>query len=182
MLRDFGVERGGVVYADSSAALAIAKRKGAGKLRHININCLRIQERQKEKDLVLRLVLGTENPADPMTKHLARQPLDKCMLQLNQDRTSGRAEASLDIRGKGRAIADPVRTPRGGTAVTGRLSACSQPPQCGCTGARLCSLQVCASEPAAARHSTATALRQVSTNADEELDWPTFFQAGGAGT
>ena len=88
LMRDWGVESSGVVYADSSAALAIAKRKGAGKLRHININCLWIQERQNEKDLELRKVLGTENPADLMTKHLARQPLDKCMLQLNQHRTS----------------------------------------------------------------------------------------------
>ena len=78
MLGDFGVESEGVIYADSSAALAIAKRKGAGKLRHININCLWIQERQNAKDLELRKVLGTENPADLMTKHLARQPLDKC--------------------------------------------------------------------------------------------------------
>ena len=32
MLRDFGVESEGVVYVDSSAALAIARRKGAGKM------------------------------------------------------------------------------------------------------------------------------------------------------
>ena len=30
MMRYLGVEKGGVIYADSSAALAIAKRKGAG--------------------------------------------------------------------------------------------------------------------------------------------------------
>ena len=46
MLRDLGVETSGVVYADSSAALAIAKRKGAGKLRHINVSSLRVQECQ----------------------------------------------------------------------------------------------------------------------------------------
>ena len=45
MMRDLGVEKSGVVYADSSAALAIAKRRGAGKLRHININCFWIQEK-----------------------------------------------------------------------------------------------------------------------------------------
>ena len=82
MMRDFGVEKGEVIYADSSAALAIAKRKGAGKLRHINTSCLWIQERQGSKELELRKVLGTENPADLMTKHLARQSLDKCMRQL----------------------------------------------------------------------------------------------------
>ena len=111
MLRDFGVESEGVIYADSSAALAIAKRKGAGKMRHVNVNCLWIQERHNEKDLELRKVLGTENPADLMTKHLARQPLDKCMLQLNQHRTSGRASAGLDVQGKNKASAGPVFLP-----------------------------------------------------------------------
>ena len=82
MLRDFGRDSEGVVYVDSSAALAIARRKGAGKMRHINVNSLWIQERQNEKDLELRKVLGTDNPADLMTKNLARQSLDKCMLQL----------------------------------------------------------------------------------------------------
>ena len=67
MMRDFGVEKRGVIYADSSAALAIAKRKGAGKLRHINISCLWIQERQGSKELELRNVIGAENPADLMT-------------------------------------------------------------------------------------------------------------------
>ena len=94
----------------SSAALAIARRKGAGKMRHINVNSLWIQERQNEKDLELRKALGTENPADLMTKYLARQPLDKCMLQLNQHRTLGRAKASLDIQGKGKANVDTVPT------------------------------------------------------------------------
>ena len=108
MLRDFGVESEGGIYADSSAALAIAKRKGAGKMRHVNINCLWIQERQNEKDLELRKVLGTENPADLMTNHLARQPLDTCMLQLNQHRVKGRAQAGLDIQGTGRTKAKPL--------------------------------------------------------------------------
>ena len=115
MLRDFGVDSEGVIYADSSAALAITKRKGAGSMRHVNVNCLWIQERQNEKDLEPRKVLGTENPADLMTKHLARQPLDKCMLQLNQHRTSGRASAGLDVQGKNKASADPVSTPSGET-------------------------------------------------------------------
>ena len=102
MMKDLGVEKGGVVYADSSAALAVAKRKGAGKLRHINISCLWIQEIQGTKQLELRKVLGTENPADMMTKHLPRASLDKCMAQLNQHRVCGRAKTSLNIQGRGK--------------------------------------------------------------------------------
>jgi len=105
MLRDLGVETSGVIYADSSAAVAIAKRKGAGKLRHINVSSLWVQERQDRKDLDYRKVLGTDNPADMMTKHLLREPLDKCMGQLNQWRRSGRAKTALDIQGKGKGDA-----------------------------------------------------------------------------
>ena len=110
MIRDFGVESEGVVPADSSAALAIAKRKGSSKLRHININCLWLQERQNEKDLEFRKVLGTEPPADLVTKHLARQPFVKCMLQVNQHRVKGCAKAGLDIQrtGKTEAKSDPA--------------------------------------------------------------------------
>ena len=106
MMMDLGVEKSGVIYADSSAALAIAKRKGAGKLKHINISCLWIQERADSKQLEMRKVLGTENPADMMTKPLARQPLDKCMLQLNQHRAAGRAKTGLKVQGQGVAPAE----------------------------------------------------------------------------
>ena len=171
MLRDFGRDSSGVIYADSSAALAIAKRKGAGKMRHINVNCLWIQERQNEKDLELRKVLGTENPADLMTKHLARQPLDKCMLQLNQHRTAGRASAGLDVQGKNKVSADPVSTPSGETWTAERQKRQkpddnSQPPISGCTTSRLGSLRVCPQEPPAAQNSQQAALQSISLRAD----------------
>ena len=38
MMHDWGRDKSGVLYADSTAALGIAKRRGAGKLRHIKIN------------------------------------------------------------------------------------------------------------------------------------------------
>ena len=40
MAQDWGHQLGVTVYADSSAALAIAKRKGAGKLKHINVHAV----------------------------------------------------------------------------------------------------------------------------------------------
>ena len=102
MLRDFGVDSSGVIYADSSAALAIAKRKGAGKLRHINVSSPWIQEKQDMEELELRKVLGTENPADLMTKYLIRDKIDKFVLSLSQERPQGRAENGLTLQGEGR--------------------------------------------------------------------------------
>ena len=86
--------------------MAIAKRKGAGKVRHINVSSLWIQERQDKEAFELRKVLGTENPADMMTKHFPRASLDKCMSHLHQARAEGRAKASLDIQGKEKNLAD----------------------------------------------------------------------------
>ena len=98
-MRDWGVESSGVVYADSSAALAIANRKGAGKLRHINVSSLWIQEKKDLHDLEIRKVLGTENPADLMTKYLTRAVMDTHLDFLSQRREAGRAKSGLNIQG-----------------------------------------------------------------------------------
>ena len=60
------------------------------------------------KHLELRKVLGTETPADMMTKHLARQSLDKGMLEFNQHRAEGRAMAGLDVHGTRKTEAKPT--------------------------------------------------------------------------
>ena len=99
-MRDLGADSSGVVYADSSAALAIANRKGAGKLRHINISTLWIQEKQDLHQLEMRKVLGTDNPADLMTKYLTRQVIDTHLQFMGHHRADGRARASLKVQGK----------------------------------------------------------------------------------
>ena len=87
------------LYADSSAALAIAKRKGAGKLRHINVSALWIQDIQDREGAQYLKVLGTENPADLMTKYLVREKADACMQRIGQEISQGRAKSGLDIQG-----------------------------------------------------------------------------------
>ena len=49
MTRDFGKGYKGAIHADSSAALGICKRKGSGKLRHISVGLLWIQEKEERK-------------------------------------------------------------------------------------------------------------------------------------
>ena len=90
-----------MVFADSSAALAVTKRNGAGQLRHINVSSLWIQERQDREDLELRKVLGTENPADLMTRYLTRAAADRCKGYLSQEKVAGRARSGLKVQGGG---------------------------------------------------------------------------------
>ena len=59
MFRDWGTNLSCNLYADSSAALAIAKRKGAGKLRHINVSALWIKDIQDREGATLKDVKHT---------------------------------------------------------------------------------------------------------------------------
>ena len=103
MLRDWGQEFATTLYADSSAALAIAKRKGAGKLRHINVSALWIQDVQDREGAEYTKILGSENPADLMTKYLARDKIDKHMSTIGQGFKEGRADKSLEMQRTGTA-------------------------------------------------------------------------------
>ena len=61
---------------DASAALAIIKRKGLGRTRHIDTGLLWIQQSAAEGRLSYHKALGTVNPADLMTKHLDQSTVD----------------------------------------------------------------------------------------------------------
>ena len=67
----WGLTLTGEVFGDSSAALAIAKRRGCGKLRHVRVGHLWVQEAPASGTLRYQKVLGTLNPSDLLTKHLA---------------------------------------------------------------------------------------------------------------
>ena len=77
MFSDFDVKMGGLLYGDSSAAIAISNRKGCGKLRHIHVGQLWLQEKIEDKSLSISKVKGENNPADLMTKILSRAEVDR---------------------------------------------------------------------------------------------------------
>ena len=56
------------VMADSSAAKGIAQRRGLGKLRHIELKLLWVQEAVKLGRIRIGKVAGSCNPADHLTK------------------------------------------------------------------------------------------------------------------
>eukprot|EP00973_Karenia_brevis_P050604 7025697-Karenia_brevis.AAC.1 len=76
---DMGRAWKGHILADSSSALAIVARRGAGKLRHINITHLWLQELEKRKDNPMEFskVDGTDNPADALTKYLDKKGVER---------------------------------------------------------------------------------------------------------
>ena len=79
MGQDLGETLNATVKTDSSAALGIVQRSGLGKVRHLNVQYLWLQERVYNKDLWVEKVHGPENPADLLTKGLAQELLNKCV-------------------------------------------------------------------------------------------------------
>ena len=97
MIRDLGQEKKGIVYADSTAALAIADRKGSGKLRHM----LWIQEKERREEVTFRKVKGEFNPADLLTKYMPGPRMGDLMRKLSQQPRFGKAETALEVQGSG---------------------------------------------------------------------------------
>ena len=88
----------GRVYADGTSALAMAKRKGCGKLRHINVGLLWVQEKKAQDIIEFKKVEGKVNPADLMTKHVGPATLSDLCRILNTPWERGRAKTSLKVK------------------------------------------------------------------------------------
>jgi hypothetical protein len=99
MGRDFGLLLTGTVHTDSTAAIGMTYRVGLGKVRHLRVQYLWRQEKVADNDLWLEKVLGNLNPADSMTKGLAREPLEKHLTRLGYHYQSGRAKSAPTIGG-----------------------------------------------------------------------------------
>ena len=74
---DVGEVLSATVYSDSSAVLGMVTRTGLGKVRHIRVQYLWLQERVACNDLFVRKVAGEVNPADLLTKGLNQELLTR---------------------------------------------------------------------------------------------------------
>ena len=77
ILHDWCIPKNGELMADASAALGVIGRTGLGKLRHIDMSYLWLQQECIKEKITMSKVLGTENPADMNTKGLNGETIDK---------------------------------------------------------------------------------------------------------
>ena len=98
LAKDWGEEHlVGEVLVDSAAALGTIRRKRCGKLRHVRVGDLWIQEQQDNGDLKFGKVDGENNPADVGTKHLHAEKSRRHMAFVGQRVADGIAEASPKV-------------------------------------------------------------------------------------
>ena len=64
LMKDMGWDLPIVVHSDATAAIGIARRKSLDKIRYLDVTELWIQDKIRSKLIVLKKVLGADNPAD----------------------------------------------------------------------------------------------------------------------
>ena len=82
---------------DASVARAIASRRGLGKLRHLAVHLLWLQQRVANKALSITKVKGEANPADMLTKYVIRDVMLRHLRAMKANFEEGRASECLEL-------------------------------------------------------------------------------------
>ena len=80
------------IRTDASAARGIAMRRGMGKIMHIEVSQLWVQDRVARATIKVSKVDGTKNVADHLTKYLTRKGIEFHPEQTSQRLVQGRHE------------------------------------------------------------------------------------------
>ena len=97
LMADWGEDYDVVVYADASAALGVVGRKGAGKLRHVHIGQLWVQDKAADEEIRYRKIQGEKNPGDLMTKNNGYVIMQSHLQTLMAEFPAGRATMSSEL-------------------------------------------------------------------------------------
>ena len=97
LANDLGIPLQLEVLADATAAIGICRRRGLGKIRHLHVADLWIQDRVRRGDFLLTKCLGQDNPADMLTKHVSKETMLKHMQFLGLIAEDGRAASAPTI-------------------------------------------------------------------------------------
>ena len=97
ILGDLNVVCAARVSTDATAAIGIVFRKGLGKMRHIDVQYLWLQEEVAERRLVMQKIATESNPADLFTKPLASQKIEKHLASMDFHTCNSRADSALKI-------------------------------------------------------------------------------------
>ena len=87
---DLGIEIDVRIWTDSEACKGICGRTGIGKIKHLDVQLLWLQDAVRREKVKLGKIRGDKNPADLMTKHLSRVVIDKNLERLGFKRSRPR--------------------------------------------------------------------------------------------
>ena len=95
---DLGITLNVEILTDATAAIGICRRRGLGKIRHLHVSDLWVQDRVRRGDFVLTKVPGADNPADILTKHVPREVMMRHMKTMGITPEDGRASSAPTLQ------------------------------------------------------------------------------------
>ena len=90
MLSDFGIECRIVMCTDASAAKGIASRRGLGKVRHIELCQLWLQDKVANDEIRIVKIAGADNFSDSLTKPASAERINQTLYHTSQVCAEGR--------------------------------------------------------------------------------------------
>ena len=102
----------GEVQTFSSAALGIARRCCIGKVRHLRTQASWVQETNLTGRLSYHKVLGTNNPADALTKHVPAELRCRHVDAMGAEFRGGRAETVTELNSVALELVQRFLTPK----------------------------------------------------------------------
>ena len=97
LCRDLGFDVSIKVHSDAAAAIGVCKRKGQGRIRHLAVADLWIQDRIRTGDFEICKIPGGSNPSDILTKNVDWGLLIKHLSALHFQFDDGRPASASHI-------------------------------------------------------------------------------------
>ena len=94
VMKEFDIECDLTVKSDAVAAIGIVKRQGLGRVRHLAVADLWVQQRAKGGEVSYMKLDGKRNTSDMMTKAVEKEVIMRHMQSLGLQWRSGRHEAT----------------------------------------------------------------------------------------
>ena len=86
------------ILTDATAAIGICRRRGLGRIRHLHVSDLWVQDRLRKGDFKLTKIPGAENPAGLLTKHVPKDVMLKHMAFMGLASEEGRAASAPTLQ------------------------------------------------------------------------------------
>ena len=97
LLQGLGISLDVRLHTDATTGKAIATRRGLGKVRHIAVNELWLQEQVATKRVWINKLKNKFNVADLLTKHLSKYEVDQIIDFLQHEFAEGRNSSAPEL-------------------------------------------------------------------------------------
>ena len=97
VLKDLGSTVRICVMTDSSAAKGMTSRRGLGKVRHVEVSQLWVQQKVGSGEIELKKVEGANNLADALTKYVEQDGIRKHLEGTHQRLEAGRHQIMPEV-------------------------------------------------------------------------------------